>query len=43
MAEIYAQKKIDKLEDTENTQNWEEFVRKIKIAFSNKSKAADTE
>ena len=40
---IYAQKKINKLENTENTQDWEEFVREIKIAFSDKSKAADTE
>ena len=37
------QKKIDKLEDVENTQDWEEFVKEIKIAFSDKSKTADTE
>jgi len=37
------QKKIDELEDTEDTQNWEEFVREIKTAFSDKSKAADAE
>ena len=41
MAGIYAQKKIDKLEDTENTQGWEEFVEELKTAFSDKSKAAD--
>jgi len=35
------QKKINKLEDTEDTQNWEEFVKEIKTAFSNKSKAVD--
>ena len=40
---IYAQKKIDELKDIEDIQDWEEFVRKIKIAFSNKSKIADME
>jgi len=43
IAEIYTQKKIDELEDTNDTQSWEEFVKEIKIAFSNKSKAADVE
>ena len=41
MVGIYVQKKIDELEDTENTQGWEEFVKELKIAFSNKSKIAD--
>jgi len=41
IAEIYAQKKIDELEDTNDTQSWEEFVKEIKTAFSDKSKAAD--
>jgi len=35
------QKKINELEDEENTQDWEEFVKEIKTAFSNKSKAVD--
>jgi len=43
VAGIYAQKKINKLEDTEDIQDWEEFVREIKTAFSNKSKTADAE
>jgi len=43
MAGIYAQKKINELEDTEDTQNWEEFVREIKIAFSDKRKTVDVE
>ena len=43
MAEIYVQKKIDELEDTKDTQDWEEFVREIKTVFSNKSKIADVE
>ena len=42
VVEIYAQKKIDELEDTEDTQNWEDFVKEIKIVFSDKSKAVDT-
>jgi len=42
VAGIYAQKKIDELEDTEDTQSWEEFVEEIKTASSDKSKAADT-
>jgi len=37
------QKKINKLEDEEDTQDWEEFIKKVKTAFSNKIKAADTE
>ena len=43
IAGIYAQRKIDKLEETEDTQDQEEFVKKIKTAFSDKSKVADTE
>jgi len=31
------------LEDKEDTQDWEEFIKEIKTAFSDKSKAADTE
>ena len=41
IAGIYTQKEIDKLEDTEDTQSWKEFVKEIKTVFSNKSKAAD--
>ena len=43
IAGIYTQKKIDELEDIEDTQDWEKFVREIKTAFSDKSKAADAE
>ena len=43
IAGIYAQKKINKLENIEDTQDWEEFVREIKTAFSDKSKIADVE
>jgi len=41
IAGIYAQKKINKLKDTNDTQSWEEFVKEIKTVFSDKSKAAD--
>ena len=43
IAGIYVQRKINKLEETEDTQDWEEFIREIKTAFSNKNKAADAE
>ena len=41
IASIYAQKKLDQIEDKENTQDQEKFIREIKTIFSNKSKAAD--
>ena len=43
VAGIYIQKKLDELDDKEETQDWEDFVREIKNTFSNKMKAADTE
>ena len=43
IAGIYAQKKLDQMEDEEDTQDWEKFVKEIKITFSDKSKIADTE
>jgi len=43
IAGIYAQKNINKLEDEEDIQDWEKFVKEIKTAFSDKSKAADAE
>ena len=42
IAGIYMQKKINKLEYIEDSQDWEEFVKEIKTAFNNKSKIADT-
>ena len=42
VAGIYAQKKLDKLDDENNTQDWDDFVKEIKTMFSDKSKAADT-
>ena len=43
VAGIYAQEKLDELDEDNNTQNWEEFVKKLKTMFSDKSKAADAE
>jgi len=41
IAEIDAQKKINELEDDEDTQDWKEFIKEIKIAFNDKSKTAN--
>ena len=43
VAGIYAQKKLDELDEENNTQDWDDFVKEIKTTFSNKSKAADAE
>ena len=43
VVDIYAQKKIDEIDDKEETQNWEDFVWEIKNTFSDKTKAADAE
>ena len=43
IAGIYIQKKINELEDKEDTQDWKEFVKEIKTAFSDKSKAVNAE
>ena len=40
---IYAQKKLDELDKELRIQNWDNFVKEIKIMFSDKTKAADTE
>ena len=43
VAGIYAQKKLDELDEDNNTQDWDNFVKELKTTFSNKSKAADAE
>ena len=43
VAGIYAQKKLDELDEELETQDWEDFVKEIKTMFSDKSKAADAE
>ncbi len=40
---IYAQKKLDELDEDNDTQDWDDFVKKLKTTFSNKSKVADAE
>ena len=39
--DIYAQKKLDKLNKDLGIHDWEEFVKEIKTMFSDKTKAAD--
>jgi len=41
VAGIYAQKKLDKLDEELGTQDWEDFIKKIKTMFSDKMKAAN--
>jgi len=41
IADIYTQKKLDGLNKELRTQDWEEFVKEIKIMFSDKIKVAD--
>ena len=40
---IYAQKKLDELDEELGTQDWDDFVKDIKTTFSNKTKSADAE
>ena len=42
VAGIYTQKKLDELDEDNDTQDWDDFVKEIKTMFSDKSKAADT-
>jgi len=43
VAGIYTWKKLDELNKELETQDWDDFVKEIKMTFSNKSKAADAE
>ena len=38
---IYAQKKLNELDENNNIQDWDDFVQEIKNIFSDKTKAAD--
>ena len=38
---IYTQKKLDELDEDNDTQDWDKFVKELKTTFSDKSKAAD--
>ena len=40
---IYAQKKLDKLDEELGIQDWEDFIKEIKMTFNDKTKAADDE
>ena len=39
--DIYTQKKLDKLDEELEIQDWDKFDKKIKTTFSNKIKVAD--
>jgi len=41
VVDIYAQKKLDELNKELGIQDWDNFVKEIKITFSDKIKAAD--
>ena len=41
VAGIYAERKLNELDKELRTQDWEDFVKEIKIMFSDKMKAAD--
>ena len=41
VAEIYTQKKLDELDKETRTQDWDNFMKEIKIMFSDKTKAVD--
>ena len=43
ITDIYAQKKLDELDEETGTQNQNNFVQEIKKIFSDKTKTADTE
>jgi len=40
---IYAQRKLDELDEELGTQDWDNFVKELKTTFSDKTKAADAE
>ena len=41
VAEIYAQRKLNELDEELGTQDWDDFAKEIKTTFSDKMKAAD--
>ena len=43
VADIYAQQKLNELDEEMETQDQEDFIKEIKTMFSNKMKAADAE
>ena len=43
VAGIYAQRKLDELDEELGTQDWDDFVKELKTMFSDKTKVADAE
>ena len=43
VAGIYAQQKLNELNEELGTQDWDDFVKELKTIFSDKTKAADAE
>ena len=43
VAGIYTQKKLNELDEDNDTQDWDKFMKELKTTFSDKSKAADAE
>ena len=41
VAGIYTQQKLDELDEKLRTQDWDDFIKELKITFSDKTKAAD--
>jgi len=41
VAGIYTQQKLDELDKELGTQDWDDFVKELKMTFSDKMKAAD--
>ena len=41
VAGIYTQRKLNKLDKELGTQNWDKFVKEIKMTFSDKTKIVD--
>jgi len=43
VAGIYVQKKLNELDEDNDIQDWDNFVKELKTMFSDKSKAVDAE
>jgi len=43
VAGIYAQQKLNELDEELGTQDWDDFIKELKTTFSDKTKAVDAE
>jgi len=43
VAGIHAQQKLDELDEELGTQNWDDFMKELKMTFSDKTKTVDAE